>query len=79
MAEQGTGRELAAVKAGGALLVVVGAWICTQVLGGNALGRLGIAGQTQPQTAPGSPGGHSGFGSGGNAGGGAGGGGGGSW
>lgn len=29
----------------GALLAVIGIWVLTQVLGGNALGRLGIAGQ----------------------------------
>jgi hypothetical protein len=29
---------------GGALLAVVGAWVLCQVLGGNALGRLGITG-----------------------------------
>lgn len=29
----------------GAVLVIAGAWVLCQVLGGNALGRLGIAGQ----------------------------------
>jgi len=36
---------------GGLLLVVGGIWVLSQVLGGNALGRLGISGQgTQPGT-----------------------------
>lgn len=30
---------------GAALLIVAGTWVLVQVLGGNALGRLGIAGQ----------------------------------
>lgn len=29
---------------GGVLLVVAGAWVLCQILGGNALGRLGITG-----------------------------------
>ena len=29
---------------GGTLLAIVGAWVLCQVLGGNALGRLGITG-----------------------------------
>lgn len=29
---------------GGVLLVTAGAWVLFQVLGGNALGRLGITG-----------------------------------
>jgi len=31
---------------GGVLLVLAGAWVGFQVLGGNALGRLGISGQS---------------------------------
>jgi hypothetical protein len=35
---------------GGTLLAVVGVWVLCQVLGGNALGRLGITGdQASPQ------------------------------
>lgn len=30
---------------GGVLLAVVGTWVLCQVLGGNALGRLGITGE----------------------------------
>jgi hypothetical protein len=30
---------------GGALLAIVGTWVLCQVLGGNALGRLGITGE----------------------------------
>lgn len=64
----------------GVVLVIAGAWILCQVLGGNALGRLNITGQTQAQpTAPGAAGGHSGLDGGGNAGSGTGGGGGGSF
>jgi hypothetical protein len=33
---------------GAILLGVVGVFVLTQVLGGNALGRLGITGQAQP-------------------------------
>jgi hypothetical protein len=33
-----------AVK-GGAVLIIAGVWVLCQVLGGNALGRLGIAGK----------------------------------
>jgi len=29
---------------GGALLALIGVWVVTQVLGGDALGRLGITG-----------------------------------
>lgn len=37
------------MNAGGVLLVVAGAWVLCQVLGGDALGRLGITGQpTEP-------------------------------
>ncbi|WP_281368997.1 hypothetical protein [Phytohabitans rumicis] len=32
------------MNASGALLVVAGVWVLCQVLGGAALGRLGIAG-----------------------------------
>lgn len=36
---------------GGALLTVAGWWVLAQVLGGNALGRLGISGAaTKPGT-----------------------------
>jgi len=31
----------------GVVLIVVGAWVLFQVLGGNALGRLGVAGDDQ--------------------------------
>jgi hypothetical protein len=34
-----------AVKAGGVLLIIVGFWVVAQVLGGDALGRLGVTGQ----------------------------------
>jgi hypothetical protein len=33
-----------AVNASGALLVLAGAWVLCQVLGGDALGRLGLKG-----------------------------------
>lgn len=37
---------------GGVLLAVVGGWVLCQVLGGNALGRLGISGEpTTPAAA----------------------------
>ncbi len=32
--------------ASGALLMVAGVWVLCQILGGDALGRLGITGQT---------------------------------
>jgi len=32
----------------GVLLTVAGIWVLAQVLGGNALGRLGIAGEAEP-------------------------------
>jgi hypothetical protein len=36
---------------GGILLTVAGVWVLSQVLGGNALGRLGITGApTEPGT-----------------------------
>lgn len=36
---------------GGVLLAVAGIWVLSQVLGGNALGRLGISGEaSQPGT-----------------------------
>lgn len=33
---------MAAVNAPGALLIIIGAWVVTQILGGNALERLGV-------------------------------------
>lgn len=36
---------MAALMWGGVLLIVAGVWITTQVLRGNALGRLGISGE----------------------------------
>lgn len=39
---------------GGLVLMIAGAWVVTQVLGGNALGRLGISGAP---TTPGKGGG----------------------
>jgi hypothetical protein len=40
-----------AVNAGGLVLIIAGAWVLTQVLGGDALGRLGVTGNaTQPGT-----------------------------
>jgi len=33
---------LVAVNAGGIVLIIAGAWVLTQVLGGNALRRLNI-------------------------------------
>lgn len=35
------------MKAGGVVLILGGVWVLCQVLGGNALGRLGIAGRAQ--------------------------------
>lgn len=67
---------------GGALLVIAGAWVLCQVFGGDALGRLGIAGSGTPAPPKGgnpSAKGDSGLGPGGQSGGGAGGGGGGSF
>lgn len=41
------------MKPSGAVLIVVGVWVLCQVFGGNALGRLGIAGEaTQPGKKP---------------------------
>jgi len=41
---------------GGILLGAVGVWVLTQVLGGQALARLGISGQAPPTgPAPGTP------------------------
>lgn len=37
------------MKAGGVLLLIAGTWVLFQVLGGNALGRLGI---TEPLGLP---------------------------
>jgi hypothetical protein len=71
-----------AVNPSGVVLVLAGAWVLCQVLGGNALRRLNISGPATPApqpTAPGGPGGHSGLDGGGSSGGGAGGGGGGSF
>jgi hypothetical protein len=36
---------MAAMNASGLLLVVIGGWVLAQVLAGNALGRLGVAGE----------------------------------
>jgi len=39
------------VSTSGLVLVVAGAWVLCQVLGGNALGRLGVTGDpTEPGT-----------------------------
>jgi len=35
-----------AVRSGGVVLVIAGVWVLCQVLGGNALERLGIIGQS---------------------------------
>lgn len=35
------------MNASGLLLVLAGVWVLTQVLGGNALGRLGVAGDRE--------------------------------
>ncbi len=40
------------MKASGLVLVIFGGWVLCQVLGGNALGRLGITGSA---TKPGTP------------------------
>ena len=41
------------MNASGAVLVVFGGWVLCQILGGNALGRLGITGAaTGPATPP---------------------------
>lgn len=37
---------MAAVKPSGLLLIIAGVWVLTQVLGGDALGRLGITSPT---------------------------------
>lgn len=37
------------MNASGVVLVIAGAWVLCQVLGGNALGRLGITGQQTTQ------------------------------
>jgi hypothetical protein len=42
------------VNASGIVLIVAGAWVLCQVLGGNALGRLNITAQ-QPAATGGSP------------------------
>lgn len=36
----------------GVLLAVTGIWVIAQVLGGNALGRLGITGDGEPEPGP---------------------------
>jgi hypothetical protein len=36
------------VKAGGLVLVIAGVWVLCQVLGGDALARLGVAGPVEP-------------------------------
>lgn len=41
------------MNAGGVVLVLAGVWVLCQVLGGDALGRLGLTGKTS-DTAPGS-------------------------
>jgi hypothetical protein len=38
------------MNAGGVLLTLAGVWVLTQILGGNALQRLGITGQDAPST-----------------------------
>lgn len=44
------------MNASGALLVLAGAWVLFQVLGGNALGRLGVTGgETKPGTTESGP------------------------
>lgn len=40
------------MNAPGVLLIVVGAWVVTQVLGGNALERLGVVKADQPPAGP---------------------------
>lgn len=40
----------------GVLLTIAGAWVLSQILGGNALGRLGITGEpTKPGTTSSGP------------------------
>jgi hypothetical protein len=34
------------MRSGGVLLALAGVWVLCQVLGGNALGRLGVTGQS---------------------------------
>lgn len=36
------------MRAGGIVLALAGVWVLCQVLGGNALERLGITGQSSP-------------------------------
>jgi len=36
------------MNAGGVLLIIAGVWVMTQVLGGKALERLGLTGQSAP-------------------------------
>lgn len=44
---------MVAVSPSGILLALAGVWIMCQVFGGNALGRLGIAGEpTEPGKKP---------------------------
>jgi hypothetical protein len=38
------------VRSGGVVLVIAGVWVLCQVLGGNALERLGIIGQADSDT-----------------------------
>lgn len=40
------------MRPGGVLLVLAGAWVLCQVLGGNALERLGVIGGSGDQTGP---------------------------
>lgn len=61
----------------GVVIGLAGVWVLCQVFGGNALGRLGIAGS--PDQLPSSAKGDSGLGGSGSSGSGGGGGGGGSW
>lgn len=65
------------MSAAGPVLMIAGVWVLCQVFGGNALGRLGIAGS--PDETPSSAKGDSGLGKSGSQGQGSGGGGGGSW
>lgn len=66
------------MNAAGPLLVIAGIWVLTQTFGGNALGRLGIAGKPDVAKNP-SATGKSGLAPGTTSGSGTGGGGGGSW
>lgn len=52
------------MNAAGAVLIVAGAWVLCQVLGGDALGRLGVIGGGTTPAASGSSGGTEGRGTG---------------